>query len=48
VTLTSLDQAASLSPTMHIWTADKLPWVQIDDALPQFAHSSRDQAAQPS
>jgi hypothetical protein len=37
VTLATLDDAAALAPTMHVWVADKLPWVRIEDGLPQFA-----------
>lgn len=36
VTLAALDQAAQLAPQMHVWVADKLPWVRIEDGLPQF------------
>jgi len=36
VTLATLDEAAQLAPTMHVWVADKLPWVRIEDGLPQF------------
>jgi hypothetical protein len=36
VTLASLDEAASLVPEMHVWVADKLPWLAITDGLPQF------------
>lgn len=36
VTLATLEQAAQLAPTMHVWVADKLPWVRIEDGLPQF------------
>jgi hypothetical protein len=36
VTLASLDEAAQLAPRMHVWVADKLPWVRIEDGLPQF------------
>ena len=35
VTLVTLDEAAQLAPQMHVWVADKLPWVRIDDGLPQ-------------
>jgi hypothetical protein len=35
VILTSLDEPARLAPTMHVWVEDKLPWVHIDDDLPQ-------------
>jgi hypothetical protein len=37
VILTSLDEPALLVPAMHVWVADKLPWVHIDDGLPQHA-----------
>jgi hypothetical protein len=36
VTLATLEQAANLAPTAHVWVADKLPWVRIEDGLPQF------------
>jgi hypothetical protein len=37
VTLGSLDEPARLAPQMHVWVADKPPWVTISDGLPQFA-----------
>ncbi len=40
VILSSLDQAALLAPAAHVWVADKLPWVHIDDGLPQHAAGS--------
>ena len=36
VTLATLEEAANLAPTMHVWVADKLPWARIADGLPQF------------
>ena len=36
VTLASLDEVAQLAPQMHVWVADKLPWMKIEDGLPQF------------
>jgi hypothetical protein len=36
VTLATLDEAAQFVPQMHVWVADKLPWVLIGDAHPQF------------
>jgi hypothetical protein len=36
VTLATLDEPAALAPEAHIWVRDKLPWVRIDDGLPQF------------
>ena len=35
-TLVSLDDPAALAPRMHIWVQDKLPWVMLNDGLPQF------------
>jgi len=37
VTLATLDEPAAVAPQMHVWTAHKLPWVQLDDGLPQHA-----------
>ncbi|MEO8308706.1 MAG: GFA family protein [Pseudomonadota bacterium] len=36
LTLASLDDAAELKPTVHIWVEDKLPWLVIADGLPQY------------
>jgi hypothetical protein len=36
VILTSLDEPAALAPAAHVWVAEKLPWVRIEDGLPQF------------
>ena len=36
VTLGTLDEPTRLLPQMHVWVADKLPWVKIADALPQW------------
>ena len=36
LTLASLDEPQRLAPTMHVWVQDKLPWVSIDDGLPQY------------
>jgi hypothetical protein len=35
-TLVSLDDPAALAPRMHIWVQDKLPWITLNDGLPQF------------
>ena len=34
--LATLQEPALLAPQMHIWVQDKLPWVSIDDGLPQY------------
>lgn len=33
--LVTLDDAGAFVPQAHVWVADKLPWVQIADGLPQ-------------
>lgn len=37
VSLATLDDASAVEPIMHIWTGDKLPWVTLQDKLPQYA-----------
>lgn len=32
----SLDDPGWLKPAMHIWTASRQPWDDIEDALPQY------------
>jgi hypothetical protein len=36
ITLTSFDDPSQFAPEAHIWVEDRLPWVCIDDGLPQF------------
>lgn len=36
VTLVTLDDPSVLVPKSHIWVEDKLPYVNIQDGLPQF------------
>jgi GNAT superfamily N-acetyltransferase len=36
VTVASMDQAAAVWPTDHIWTPDRLPWLVLDDDLPRL------------
>jgi len=33
----TIDRAAEIEPAMHLCFADRLPWLQIDDALPRTA-----------
>jgi len=40
VTVATLDNPQQLQPTVHIWVQDKLPWVHIDDGLPQYQTTS--------
>jgi hypothetical protein len=37
VTLATLDEPRALAPRMHLWVADKPPWITIGDDLPQYA-----------
>jgi len=36
VALATLDEPQHLAPEAHVWVADKVPWLQITDGLPQF------------
>jgi hypothetical protein len=36
VSLGTLDDDAGLRPGVHMFVASKAPWVEINDALPQF------------
>jgi hypothetical protein len=36
VTLASLDEPAAVAPREHIWTASRLPWFELADALPRY------------
>lgn len=35
VTLVTLDDPTRLTPLMHVWVKDQLPWVPIGDSLPR-------------
>lgn len=32
----TLDDPAPFTPTVHLWTSSKLPWVDVPDGVPQF------------
>jgi hypothetical protein len=36
VTLATLDDPSAITPLMHVWVAERLPWVTIGDQLAQF------------
>ena len=36
ITIATLDDPGSLTPTCHIWVSDKLPWIKISDGLPAY------------
>jgi hypothetical protein len=40
VHLGTLDRAADVAPAMHICHADRLPWLNVVDALPRFDHAN--------
>ncbi len=44
VTLSSFDDAATFTPTAHIWTQDTLPWIKLGDGLPQYATTLEDKS----
>ena len=39
VTLASLGDPNDLEPTAHIWVEDKVPWLVVNDGLPQYART---------
>jgi hypothetical protein len=36
VSLAAFDDRNAFAPTEHIWVAEKMDWVKIDDGLPQY------------
>ena len=36
ITLASLNPDVTVQPQYHLWVAEKLPWVCLDDGLPQY------------
>ena len=40
ITLSSLRDPIDLKPAAHIWVEDKLPWLVIDDGLPQYTKTA--------
>lgn len=36
ICLATIDEPGLVRPDYHIWVADKLPWISIDDGLPQY------------
>ncbi len=35
-TAASLDDPSAITPGAHIWTKSRLPWLKLDDHLPEF------------
>ena len=44
VLIGGFDTPAAFTPTLHVWTAEQLPWLHLADELPRFAATSRDEA----
>jgi hypothetical protein len=36
VTIVSLEDPGSYSPSAEIWTEDKLPWIELNHELPKY------------
>ena len=36
ISLPTLDDPNALAPNMHIFTSTRLPWLKLDDGLPQY------------
>ena len=36
ICLATITDPGRVRPAFHIWVADKLPWISIDDGLPQY------------
>lgn len=45
--LATLDQPAAFWPTSHVFTAEAMPWLKLDDGLPRYAGLSRGAAPEP-
>ena len=44
INIGSLDEPEDLVPQAHVFVAEKLPWLRLDDGLPRYAATSRDGA----
>lgn len=40
VTVASFDRPETVEPGGHIWTRSRLPWIALDDGLPQHAEET--------
>jgi len=36
IALAAFDDRNAFAPTEHIWVAEKMDWVRLDDGLPQY------------
>ena len=37
----SLENPGDVIPQFHVHVAEELPWIKLDDGLPQYAHSAK-------
>ena len=37
VTVGTLDRPEDFPPTLHVWTVERVPWLELADALPRHA-----------
>jgi len=37
----TLDDPTPVAPTIHVMAAEQLPWIEVADDLPRYAHGSR-------
>ena len=37
LTLATLDDPGAITPEAHIWISNKVPWLKLDDGLPQYS-----------
>ena len=42
LTISTFDAPDRFEPRLHVWTEDRIAWLQLDDHLPQYARLSRD------
>lgn len=40
--VSTLDHPEKFEPQLHVFCAESLPWLKIDDSLPRYAGTSRD------
>ena len=43
INIGAFENPASLEANCHVWVSEKLPWVEIDDTLPQYPGFVKDE-----
>lgn len=41
ISVASLDDPKSVTPTMHVWTDNRITWFEITDHLPRYPTNER-------